>query len=801
MTLESALKQATEYANLLEVSLIFAMNGTHCESRFVNNNKELILNDEEVRELIREKEALQFLKENTNEIYTIPQQVIISRGELIRIFKDLNDILRNEGIRLGMDRFSEFANFLFLKLLSENEKESYWEDIKKIPNERLVQTINNVIIKEVEYKYGGNVFNPIAIKNYSTLRHIISALDPLVLSTIDTDIKGDAFEYFLKQTTASNNDLGEYFTPRHIVKTIIKLVSPKFKETIYDPFCGTGGFLTGAFNYIKENNIIKDPDDLDFLQNKTLFGGELTNTSRIAKMNMILHGDGHSGVKQIDSLANPDWIEKIKIKNENGKEVEKEVIKKFDMVVTNIPFSQKITKKIKEKEKTKIQNTVSPLYYNGIAKNSGDCVCILHCLRALKEGGRMALIVPEGFLFRNAYKNVRKFLLDSLKLQIVISLPRGTFLPYTPSQTFILYFTDAHKTNSQKRYWYFNVNNDGYSLDNHRRKLTGKNDLHKIVESNVKEAEKDCLTKESLLEIGFEVRDLQMVKDNNYNLMEKIIIYDSYNYKHQLVQLKDVIIDIKDGGTPSRKSKKSNDYFGGNINWCVVNDIKPEIYETKEKLTELGLQNCSAKVWPVDSIIISLGATIGNVGIAKKPTSTKQGLSGIIVDKSKIHSLYLYYILTSRKEEIQSLSAGTSFKEVRPSKLIQRLYIPLPSLQEQRRIINELDSYKNIVKSTSEAVYAYKPFFKKEENWSLKKIQDVCDIEPKKPVLNKEMEVSFIPMVDVPIRGYKFLHSKIKTVREVEKGYTYFIENDVLLAKITPCFENGKCGIATNLNL
>ena len=67
-----------------------------------------------------------------------------------------------------------------------------------------------------------------------------------------------SFEYFLKQATATNNDLGEYFTPRHIVKAIVNLVNPKFKETIYDPFCGTGGFLTEAFNHIKDNTITVD---------------------------------------------------------------------------------------------------------------------------------------------------------------------------------------------------------------------------------------------------------------------------------------------------------------------------------------------------------------------------------------------------------------------------------------------------------------------------------------------------------------------------------------------------------------
>ncbi|MFV9930602.1 MAG: N-6 DNA methylase [Rickettsia endosymbiont of Haemaphysalis japonica] len=76
----------------------------------------------------------------------------------------------------------------------------------------------------------------------------------------------------------------------------MNLVDPKFKETIYDSFCGTGGFLTEAFNYIKENNIINTDEDLEKLRFNTLYGRELTKTARIAKMNMILHGDGHNGI-------------------------------------------------------------------------------------------------------------------------------------------------------------------------------------------------------------------------------------------------------------------------------------------------------------------------------------------------------------------------------------------------------------------------------------------------------------------------------------------------------------------------
>lgn len=186
--------------------------------------------------------------------------------------------------------------------------------------------INSYVIEQIQNKYGGDV-SPISIKNPQTLRHIIEALDPLILSTIDRGIKGDAFEYFLEKTTSTENDLGEYFTPRNIVKTIINLVDPKFKETVYDPFCRTGWFLMEDFNDIKENNIIEGEEDLKGLRHNTLYGREVTTTARIAKVNMVLHGDRHSGIQPINTLINPDYL------LPNGE------VKKFDVVVTNMPFS------------------------------------------------------------------------------------------------------------------------------------------------------------------------------------------------------------------------------------------------------------------------------------------------------------------------------------------------------------------------------------------------------------------------------------------------------------------------------
>lgn len=681
--LRQALEQATEYAKLLDVPIVFAMNGAYCEARFVANNKELILNGEEVKELLREKELLAFLEEPSNEAWTIPKEVKVSREELISIFKNLNNILRSEGLRAGIERFGEFANILFLKLLSENNEKSWWNTIKAQSNDDIIGYINSYVIEQIKNKYGGDVFTPISISNPQTLRHIIDAIDPLILSTIDTDIKGDAFEYFLEKTTSTENDLGEYFTPRNVVKTII---NPKFKETIYDPFCGTGGFLTEAFNYIKENNIINNDEDLERLRHNTLYGREITTTARIAKMNMILHGDGHSGVQQINSLENPNYIKPL-----TNQQL------KFDIIITNMPFSQEITKKTIKQGKTVIENHIAPLYYNGIAKNNGDAACVLHCLQNLKEGGRMALVVPEGFLFRKDTIVVRQFLLSKAKLQAVISLPQGTFLPYTGVKTSILYFTDVHKPNNQKEYWFYEAKNIGITLDNKKRKINGINDLNKIYSSDINKVDKNPNLKANMLELGFEIIDLEKVKNNNYNLVGNYYREIVKNIKNnKIVRLSDILENLESGNRPkggidSQKTEGAISLGGEQIgedkklNLSKIPFVDLDFYQMAKK----GLVKNNDILMCKDGALTGKVCFVDGKILPQKEVMVNEHVYIFRGKTEIIHQSYLFYCLNSDivQNQIKNLAYNKSAQPGLNREHINSIYIPLPSLEEQQKLL------------------------------------------------------------------------------------------------------------------
>jgi type I restriction enzyme M protein len=667
VNLQPALDRAVEYATCLNAPLVFAMNGTYAETKYVPNGRELILNGYEVRELLREVEALAFIQEQSNEAYTIPKEIVLSRKELIGIFNELNNTLRAEGLRAGIERFSEFANILFLKLISENNEKPWWNSICNQDDSDIIGYINGYVIKNIERNYGGNVFTPASIKNPLTLRRIIDRLKPLTLSTINTDIKGDAFEYFLRQTTSTQNDLGEYFTPRHIIKTIVNLAAPKFGEKIYDPFCGTGGFLIEAYSYIKGNTLIKTEKQRKKLRENTIFGREITNSARIAKMNMILHGDGHSGIEQIDSLASP-------------------VDGTYDVVMTNIPFSQRTQH--------------GSLYYDGIAKNNGDAVCILHSLRCLKPGGRMAMVVPEGFLFRKDMKMVREFLLSKAKLQSVISLPQGVFLPYTGVKTNIIYFTDVHKPQTQKTYWYFEVKKDGYSLDHQRKSQKGQNDLHKIEGSDIKRAEQDESYKENVLAVGFEVISLNEVRKNDFNLVGSV--YKKFKKKGDrgwpLVELGDVIEFsrgfsyrsemLAEEGTPLYNLKSIKKDMRSQFDFKFIdNTIIPDV-DNRYFCKDGDLLMAITDLTPTSEII---ARTI----IAKESGLFSMDLAKLVVNNEKISSLYLHYICNNDEflEEAKKFSTGNNVKHLSLSN-IKTVLIPLPPFSIQEKIVAKIEEQK-----------------------------------------------------------------------------------------------------------
>lgn len=764
--INSALEQGIQYAKTLEAPIVFATDGVYYKSLHTETQKPLLLNGEEVDELIRELTAIQYLQNGTNQLDTIPKEIQVGRQELISIFDEANNTLRVEGLRAGIERFSEFSNILFLKLFSEiddlKDKPEFdrrhkWNFYKSKDSDEILDYINGIVLPQISRVYkDDSIFSPLQIKDGKVLKRIIDKLNPLPLIDINSDIKGDAFEYFLKATTATGNDLGEYFTPRHIVKMMVKLVNPQIGEKIYDPFCGTGGLLIESFRHIY-NTMPRNHRTLKQLREETIYGNEITNTARITKMNMILAGDGHSNIKMKNSLANPFDIED-----------------KFDVVVTNMPYSQ---------------TTDYGSIYDIPTKN-GDSICVQHCIKAIDktaDNGRIAMVVPEGFLFRKDLQKTREYMLEMCNLQSVVSLPQGVFLPYTGVKTNILYLTKVKQKYLQKSFWYFDVKNDGYSLDNSRRKLDGENDVEKYLSyRNIEKQEKN-----EILKVGFDQILFDDIKQNDFilsgNRYKKLPNFDSIEY--DFVSFGNTsLFSIESGGTPDSGNL---DYWNGSIPWITLSDLDTnnfitEISSTKKLITDLGLKNSSAKLLPVNSIIISSRATIGRIAINKIPLATNQGFKNIIIkDSSKVNYEYVALALQYLVPRMQEIAGGSTFKEISKSEFL-KLSIPLPHIEIQNKIVAEINTFNYLISGANRIVNNYKPIIPIDKKWDLVELGTVCKYaggtQPPKSTFIYEPNEDYIRLLQ--IRDYKNEDNAVYIPKKVK--HKTCTEDDVMIGRYGP---------------
>ena len=739
--IDEALEQGIGYARAIDAPLVFATDGVFCKAFHTGANRPPILNGEEIDEFIREALALRYL--TSYEVNTVSPKVQYDRKELIRIFDEANNMLRGEGLRAGIERFGEFANILFLKLISESEQAKKergeptkfdmacsWDAIKGIPASTRIEYINKTVYDKLNALYETDIFTPLQIKDTGILKDIMDKLDPLMLTDVDSDVKGDAFEYFLKASTSTKNDLGEYFTPRHIVKTMVRLVNPQIGEKIYDPFCGTGGFLIESFRYI-HNNMARTEANMKTLRESTVYGNEITNTARITKMNMILAGDGHSNIKMLDSLANP--IDGTETYTENG------VLHHsgFDIVLANMPYSQK----------TKHGN----LY--DLPSTNGDSICVQHCMKAINcaaENGRMALVVPEGFLFRKDLAKTREYLLDHCQLQSIISLPQGVFLPYTGVKTDIIYATKVNKkvnsSEKKKDFWYFDVKSDGYTLDNHRRKLDTPSDLAKYEE--YRKLDKDQAA--DMLKVGFEIIPLDKVRENSYILVgSRYRTNETIASKNNwpVVKVGDLFELVSDTINPADETGRTV-YIG-------LENIEPSTGRLLGELEcEINSIRSAKRVFKKSDILY--GRLRPALNKVVYPNMDGVCSTDIIVLRAKdkdsiLPELYsrIFRSVYFNEMVLNGVSGG-QLPRVDAKYLLQLPIHNIP-IDIQQKMVEELEGYQHIITGARTVVSNYTPRIICQTD-TYKTLAEIATFKPSKDEvkdLAEDTEVSFVPMADI----------------------------------------------------
>ena len=325
------------------------------------------------------------------------------------------------------------------------------------------------------------------IEDGNNIREVVDIVDRLNFQNQkDLFELSKIYEDLLQDMGNAGGNNGEFYTPRCLIKTIVDIVDPRIGQTVYDPAAGSCGFLIEAFNHIRPQ--VQNDKELEFLHNHALYGNEKTPLAYImGVMNMILHGISAPNISKVDTLATT--IKDIQEKD------------RHDIILANPPFGGKI------KEQVQINFP--------FRTNATEMLFLQHIAKMLKIGGKVGIIVPEWVLFNTseAFKNIKKEILDNYNLHTIVSLPGGVFLPYAGVKTNIIFFD---RIGSTRDIWYYEVNL-GRTLT--KNKPITYNDVKDVAELQITQA----LTPNSWIVKVEDIKDSDLSAKNPNKVTEEVL--------------------------------------------------------------------------------------------------------------------------------------------------------------------------------------------------------------------------------------------------------------------------------------
>lgn len=456
-----------------------------------------------------------FYNDNMAQTSDIVNQLTILM--FIKMLDDKQNALEAQAAILGISpkeedltfKHGDYVNYLMRNGQKEENfripyEELRWKNFKNLNAYDLSARIKNYVvpfIKDPDNKAVGK-FSEYATKyTYAfdgkerLLTSVVDKLSDDEMNFTNTDLMGDVYEYMCGSGVS-----GQFRTPRHIIDMAVEMMKPKIGEKIIDPAQGTAGFLIESAKYIQEHQ----KDELYDSENKHKFNEEMfygcdndQNMARIGYMNCILH-----------NIKNPNITTESLLEYENAKDY----LGKFDLVLQNPPFAGSINEAaINSKLLTTAKTTKTELLFVSLM------------LELMKVGGRGMSIVPDGVVFgsSNAHKSLRKELVDNQKLIGIISMPQGIFM--APSKkgssskgagvkTSFLIFQKT-KCGGTDYVWFYDMKNDGYSLDVKRSPIDGS-DIPDVIERfNRLDDEKNRTRKDQSFMVP-----VQEIRDNDYDL-------------------------------------------------------------------------------------------------------------------------------------------------------------------------------------------------------------------------------------------------------------------------------------------
>jgi type I restriction enzyme M protein len=579
------------------------------------------------------------------------------------IYKFMND-MDEESISMGGK--STYFSGKYQKYSWKNLLDTKTSGIEKLSlySEAIEQMYNNENLPELFREIFKNSFLP--FKDPSTLNMFLKEINEFHYS--NSEKLGDAFEYLLS-FMGSQGDAGQFRTPRHIIDFIVEIVNPQKNETVLDPACGTAGFLISSYKHILKQNTKKNLGDGLTASDRKKIGENLNGYDispdmvKMSLVNMYLHKFTNPKINEYDTLSSEDrWNEY------------------YDVILANPPFFSP-------------KGGMMPHNRFGVKSTKAEVLFVDYINEHLKPNGRAGIIVPEGIIFQkgNAYKQLRKKLLET-SLIGVISLPSGVFNPYANVKTSIL-ILDKEKNKKIKDIFFVDLKNDGFSLGAQRNKIKD-NDIPLILDFLKKGKEsKNCILVNKSKVLSNNAFTFSSTKYSNIQEINSkfnvVKIIDTFEVLSPKIKINSKNF-LKEGKIPI--IDQSNKFIGG-----YWNNVKDKI-EISKPVIIFGDHTKIIKYIDFDFVA-------GADGIK------------ILQPNPNILPKYLYFIIKSL--DIADLGYSRHFKELKEKK------IPLPSLEVQSQIVEELDNYQKIIDGCRQVIENYKPSIDIDPSWETFEIGEV----------------------------------------------------------------------------
>ncbi|EQB9115020.1 N-6 DNA methylase [Campylobacter upsaliensis] len=434
--LREAKEQALSYANFLKADYALATNGKEKIALYIKEDSNDLIND--IPPYGGNAPIWKYLR--NSEDSDIKE---ISPGELDALLQKIHNYLWNGGKRNPAEAFSEFSKIIFTKMMDEKAKTDikykleHYEFQKNRDEDKFALEKRIKGLYEKYKKEDSNVFDNALILDADEIKFLVENLEGIGLSKIELDIKGEIFQNFLKDFFKGK--AGQFFTPFNVVRFVVGCFDITQNDLVLDPSCGSGGFLLRTLLYMREKceNHYKDKNDevQKFLcwhsfAEKNLYGIEINGgISQAAKMQMIIHDDGHTNVITADGL---DSFENFIKKNNKFQK------NTFNFIFTNPPFGSSIPASkpyfedfsFAKSEVHFIDKIIDKKSPKDLSTQKSEILFLERYFEFLKEGGIVACVLPDGILTNSSLQNVRDYLLERFYLLASFSLPQHTFSNY-----------------------------------------------------------------------------------------------------------------------------------------------------------------------------------------------------------------------------------------------------------------------------------------------------------------------------------------------------------------------------------